>query len=118
MKYLLTVEYNPNKGVVVPDNKIAGYVNKLIKLSKYSNVSVSVASEMIISQIRVTLTEGKLMKDNVIILYKMEEIILAEDCKFKYNTPEGFCDTYDKQLDKLIEFQFEKLARGNCVGTP
>ena len=104
MSKILKIVYEPNFGVVVPDNNIENYVDTMI-YSFYNDdypKILYVGSELIFNMFRVKVKENLVNRiDNIKFYYKglNREMLMNEFGELEYDSTEWI---YDKILNRLI----------------
>lgn len=105
MSKKLIIEYDPILGDVEPDALIAGYINRLIHTFDYETEDTLhriIASEIIISGIRVAIKQKRLDYNEVVFRFKKEDIYPTAKGRLQ-SWPSGFCDHWDNYLTELID---------------
>ena len=103
-KYELHIVYDPLDGETVPDAQIKPMVEEIVQyVSEQDDYHISTGSELVINEIRIHIKNKTLDTDLTVIYFNNEEVLINMKGQF-IEYPEGFCDTYENQLDKLIDW--------------
>jgi len=104
--YELYVEYEPITGTPTPDGLVAKVVDEAVdhvtNPNSGSDYMIVTSSELVITEVRVRVKQGQLDTALTSIYYEGEEVVMHSNGRFA-NWPKGFCDTWDNQLDKLLD---------------
>lgn len=104
--YELYIEYEPVKGTPTPDGLVAKVVDDAVDFvtnqDSGSDYMIVTSSELVINEIRVRVKQGELCTALTSIFFKGEEVVMHSNGRLA-NWPKGFCDTWDNQLDKLLD---------------
>lgn len=97
----LIVEYDPDNGLALPDNKSEDYVKNVIENSVEQHVVVG--TELFVDLFRCAVVEKKIKHTKIKFLFKGETIDID-----KYGTcreyPEGFNDVNTNVLSRILEW--------------
>jgi len=114
MPKTLRIVYDPDKGVVVPDNKVMDFVKDRIKVAQESKLSVFVVivgSEILVQAFRLAAADGSIDSLVVETAGKTYEVC---DCG-------GFCDypnelgLYSGIFEKILKYRVDKkTCKGIC----
>ncbi|NIA10712.1 MAG: hypothetical protein GWP10_13540 [Nitrospiraceae bacterium] len=99
----LIIEYDPINGESVPDGEIKEWLKNKIDLASEleSELNVVTSTSLIIEEARAMIHEHTLSSKDIVFKYKGEMLYSDEFGKLDY-WPAGFCDTFEKILDRLI----------------
>ena len=118
---MLTIIYDPNEGLTLPDAKIEAYVRDFYAdhARNPQECSFCVASELFIQAARALVAEGVIPHDDVAFIFK-GEILRPNEGGLLPHWPNGFCDTGDdfvgRLLDKSIERGRQRRAERAAAG--
>lgn len=93
----LKIIYNAALGISCPD---AACEEKAISMCAQRG-SFIIGSQLIIDNIRVLVKQGKMPVDELEIWFGDIKICMDQDGRVAY-WPEGFCDYFEKVLDKML----------------
>lgn len=97
----LIVEYDPNNGLSLPDNKSENYVKNIIENSVEQHVVIG--TELLVNLFRCAIVEKKIKHTEIKFLFKGKIIDID-----KFGTcreyPKGFCDINTDTLSRMLEW--------------
>lgn len=102
----LIVEYDPDNGLALSDNKSKDYVETTIRnftttIKLLISLHIAVGTELLITLFRCAVVEGKIKHTEIEFLFKGKTIKID-----KYGTcnkwPNGFCEAFTDTLETLI----------------
>ena len=100
---MIVVEYDPKKGVSMPDAEIENFVDTVIlDHIKKGDEYLIVSNEMVISMFRVKIAEGSLQTENIIFEFEGQQLRATKAGRMEH-WPKGFCDNFDFMLDRLLK---------------
>ena len=99
---MIKIRYTKN-GFVVPDELVSEWADNLIdRHRKGALLIATVGAETMIHEIRLRVKEGKIDCFDIEFTYKDKTINVDKDGRFVGILSDGFCDTYEKQMVKLL----------------
>jgi hypothetical protein len=106
---MIYMTYDANIGTAMPDGRVFGFVRQLmLDNERHPEVSVTVSSQLIISEIRVFIHYGLINQKDVKIFFEREHIKFDGDSHCLSRWPKGFCDVWDEQLNALVQWGNER----------
>lgn len=111
---MLTVIYNPDSGVAVPDGKVADTVTRWIEqFSKGEITMIEAGTETLINEIRLAVLNDQIPFGEIQFQYQNE--IIPHDEYGKLRTwPKGFCCLITRQVGELIRGASKKRQGGGA----
>lgn len=101
----LIVTYDPENGIHYPDGIMQQKVDDHIRYATLADVgdtfSNEVSNELYIEFLRLAVIQGKIIPENVIVIFKGKEIFIDKFGSLS-ECPQGFCDTMSKLLRAII----------------
>jgi hypothetical protein len=94
----IKIIYDPVHGKPIPDGLLQSEVESIIS---GTTGEFTVSSELFIDAIRVCIVNGQISNQDIVFVYKGEEMKPDENGRLR-NWPPGFCDTHQKLLRGLI----------------
>jgi hypothetical protein len=99
---LLTVVFDGDNGVVVPDNRVASHVNKILdRFQLVDRLSCFVGNGELVNEFRVRVRRGELKHEEIVFEFKGETIKVDERANLD-RWPKGMCDMVGKQLVEIM----------------
>lgn len=92
------IEYNEN-GLAFPDAKAE---EKAIEFLLSDEKYICVSTDNFILAIRCLILETKFPHDQVLFVFKGQELCINSDARITITYPKGFCDWADNWLSRLI----------------
>ena len=100
-KWTITIEYDPEIGLVLPDGLIEEYVNRIVRrIQNNEPMYITVGGELIIDYLRLAVKQGKIDCNDIIFKYKDEFIACNSDGRLS-RWPNGFCGYLTDVLRQL-----------------
>ena len=97
---MITIEYSPT-GIPIADGALNWWLSHVLT-HKNEDRLFEVATGLCIDAVRLAIHEGKIDHNNIQFKYK-DQIILSDRFGSLDSWPDGFNDTLDKILYKLME---------------
>jgi hypothetical protein len=104
MSYKLNVVYDPyDYRVAVPDALAKDTAGGFVSLvNKYpGQYTYTVSNEIVILWLRISIAKGLIKAKDVRVIYNDQVITFDKNGRCE-TWPEGFCDWYDKAVEKLV----------------
>lgn len=103
---MIAVTYKRVGGVVVADGEVGGYVRSLLSVngnynSSFANIDITVSSNLIVDRLRLAVKEGDLDHNDLVFKFEGREITVDNNGRL-LSWPEGFCDTWDNILYRML----------------
>ena len=94
----IEIRYDPDNGLVFPDNKVESFVNNFNILGR--DIYVCVGSALIIDYFRLAVKKGKISCNDIVFLFNDEVLPINKDGRLP-RWPIGFCDHLMDVLSEL-----------------
>lgn len=105
---MITVEYDALYGDVVPDGRVAEYVDVAIQIAKAKAEYLVIAGcESLIYEFRLRILRGEISQEQIVFKFK-DKIIPVNDCANLKEWPKGFSDYIDRALGEILMAQCKK----------
>jgi hypothetical protein len=106
---MLVIRYDSVYGHTVPDGLVEEYVNGACAVqTSQEDIILTIGSSVLLDAFRLSVKEGRLFHTNVSFEFQHSQQITLT---IQHNTrgdlqewPKGFCDTYDKILERLVDW--------------
>lgn len=104
---MLKIIYHPTLGAAVPDGRLEQTVADIIRryhLDNDKNIYLT-SSELLIDAFRVAVVEGQINCKDIVFSYNNEEDIRVDNYGTLSDYPQGFLETHNGLLFRLIKFR-------------
>jgi hypothetical protein len=97
---MIRIRYDALDGVAVRDGDVNQFVDD-INWGLEQNIEISVSTENVINEVRARIKEGMIPYINVVFLFDQKILLVDKNGRLDW-WPNGFCDTIEKQLMRLL----------------
>jgi hypothetical protein len=99
----LTIVFDANDGMVLPDGKVVEFVQSTLKQLENSNIQLCIGSELLLLAFRYEVAKGMLPPANILLMVDMEKVDIL---------PYGKLSSYPKCLTIAMDLTEQMMVAG------